>query len=67
MLLTWHSVQRLKTIIEITRHQKITLWYVVTLEIAEKSHFDRKKKKTCQISSILTNWVPNVMLISQKL
>ena len=25
--------------------KKIALWYVVNLETAEKSHFDRKKKK----------------------
>ena len=47
--------------------KKITLWYAVNLEIAEKSNFDRKKKKTWQIWWILTNWSPNFMLISQKL
>ena len=39
-------VQRLKTIIKHVTLKKITLWYFVNLEIAEKSHFDRKKNVT---------------------
>ena len=63
MFLTWSSAQRLKTINEIPWYQNN---YIIVCRKFGNSwkepHWLKKRKKMWQISSILTNWIPNIML-----